>query len=143
VRHERRAPVSYELTPANVAEVRLVKELLAEAHLGEGVARELLGDLAYQSEALADVWAERGVLLVTERANQRGRRQRIEVCFSDLKRAFGLDGTLARRRWWGWPPGSRPRSPLTPTAATSTGFFWDVRRAALRSCGRRDSATDI
>jgi len=55
VRHERRAPVSYELTtPANVAEVRLVEELLAEAWcLGDGVARESLGDLAYRSEALA------------------------------------------------------------------------------------------
>lgn len=89
-------PVSYELTPANVAEVRMVEELLAEARLGDGAARELLGDLAYQSEALAGALAERGVVLVTERADQRGRRQRIEVCFSALKRAFGLEGTLAK-----------------------------------------------
>ena len=41
-----RVPVSYELTPANAAEVRLVGELLAEADLlfGDGVARKLLGD---------------------------------------------------------------------------------------------------
>lgn len=89
-------PVSYELTPANVAEVRLVEELLAGAGLGDGVARELLGDLAYRSEALAGALGERGVLLVTEKADQRGRRQLIEVCFWALKRDFGLDGTLAK-----------------------------------------------
>jgi hypothetical protein len=65
-------PVSYELTAANVAEVRLVEELLAEADLGEGVARELLGDLAYRSEALAGVLAERGVMLVTARGPSSG-----------------------------------------------------------------------
>jgi DDE family transposase len=89
-------PVSYELTAANVAEVRLVEELLAEARLEDGVARELLGDLAYGSEALADALAERGILLVTEKADQRGRRQRIEICFSALKRSLGLDRTLAK-----------------------------------------------
>jgi hypothetical protein len=35
-------------------------------------------------------------MLVTERAEQRGRRQRIEVCFAALKRDFGLQGTLAK-----------------------------------------------
>ncbi len=89
-------PVSYELTPANVAEVRLTTELLAEASLGEEVARRLLGDLAYRSEALEEVLAECGVLLVTERADQRGQRQRIEICFSSLKRVFGLGETLAK-----------------------------------------------
>jgi hypothetical protein len=44
-----RIPVSYELTPANVADVSLTEELLAGAALGEGVARRLLGDLAYRS----------------------------------------------------------------------------------------------
>ncbi len=44
-------PVSYELTPANVAEVRLAEELLAETGLGgEQVGRRLLGDLAYRLE---------------------------------------------------------------------------------------------
>jgi hypothetical protein len=42
-----RVPLSYELTPANVAETSLSEELLAEADLGDGVARKLLGDLAY------------------------------------------------------------------------------------------------
>jgi hypothetical protein len=41
-----RVPVSYELTPANVADVRLAEELLAEARLGEEVARTVFGDLA-------------------------------------------------------------------------------------------------
>lgn len=89
-------PVSYELTPANVAEVRLTTELLAEASLGEEVGRRLLGDLAYRSEELEEALAECGVLLVTERADQHGERQRIEICFSSLKRVFGLGETLAK-----------------------------------------------
>ena len=40
-----RVPLSYELTPANVAEVYLTEELLAEARLGDGLARKLFGDL--------------------------------------------------------------------------------------------------
>jgi hypothetical protein len=72
-------PLSYELTPANVAEVRLTEELLAEAHLGDDLARKLLGDdLAYRSEALGRALAECGIRLVTERADQHGLRQRIE-----------------------------------------------------------------
>jgi hypothetical protein len=88
-------PISYELTPANVAEVRLTEELLAEANLGDDLARRLLGDLAYRSEALGHALAECGISLVTERADQHGQRQRIEIALSSLKRAFGLDGTLA------------------------------------------------
>ena len=49
-----RVPISYELTAANVAEIRLRKELLEEAQLGEEVARKLLVDLAYRSEDLAE-----------------------------------------------------------------------------------------
>jgi len=40
--------------------------------------------------------AGRGVLLVTERADQHGERQRIEICFSSLKRVFRLGETLAK-----------------------------------------------
>ena len=48
-----RVPLSYELTAANVAEMRLTEELLEEARLGDDDrARRLLGDLAYRSEAL-------------------------------------------------------------------------------------------
>jgi hypothetical protein len=89
-------PVSYELTQANVAEVRLLAELLAEAGLGEEVGRRLLGDLAYRSEASEDSLTQRGILLVTQRADQHGERQRIEICFSSLKRVFGLGETLAK-----------------------------------------------
>jgi hypothetical protein len=39
--------------------------------------------------------AECGISLVTERADQNGQGQRIEIALSSLKRAFGLDGTLA------------------------------------------------
>jgi hypothetical protein len=94
-----RVPVSYELTPANAAEVRLVGELLAEVDLlfGNGVARKLLGDLAYRGEELREALAECGVLLATERADQRpALRQQVEVCFAALKRVFGLGETLAK-----------------------------------------------
>jgi hypothetical protein len=91
-----RVPVSYELTAANVAEVILTEELLAEAGLGDGVARKLLGDLAYRSEQLREELAECGIVLATERADRRpGARQQIEICFSSLKRIFGLGETLA------------------------------------------------
>ena len=89
-------PVSYELTPANVADITLTEELLEEAALGDGVARRLYGDLAYGSEALEEALAEVGVLLQTNRAKRRpGARQRIEIAFSSLKRVLGLGKTLA------------------------------------------------
>lgn len=79
-----------------MAEVRLREELIAEANLGDDFARRLLGDLAYRSEALAHALAECGISLVTERADQYGQRQRIEIALSSLKRVFGLGWTLAR-----------------------------------------------
>jgi DDE family transposase len=89
-------PISYELTPANVADVSLTEELVAEAALGEEVARKLLGDLAYRSEDLREVLAEVGILLATERSERRhGARQHIEIAISSLKRVFGLGETLA------------------------------------------------
>ena len=91
-----RIPVSYELTPANVADVSLTEELLAEAALGEGVGRRLLGDLAYRSEELRETLAEMGIVLATERSERRrGVRQRVEIALSSLKRVFGLGETLA------------------------------------------------
>jgi hypothetical protein len=75
--------------------VRLTEELLAEADLRDDLARRLFGDLAYRSEALGHALAERGISLVTERADQRGERQRIEIALSSLKRVFGLGWTLA------------------------------------------------
>jgi hypothetical protein len=91
-----RVPISYELTPANVADVSLTEELLAEAKLGEEVARRMLGDLAYRSEELREELAEVGILLATEPSERRrGLRQHIEIAFSSLKRVFGLGETLA------------------------------------------------
>jgi hypothetical protein len=92
-----RVPVSYELTAANVAETSLIEELLAEADLGEEVARKLLGDLAYRSQELEEELAESGIVLVTSEASARraGVRQQVEICFSSLKRIFGLGETLA------------------------------------------------
>jgi len=90
-----RVPISYELTPANVAEIVLTEELLAEAKLGDGLARRLLADLAYRSGQLEEDLAECGILLATERADQRpGVRQQIEITFASLKRVFGLGETL-------------------------------------------------
>jgi hypothetical protein len=91
-----RVPLCYELTAANVPEVRLTEELLAEAGLGEeAVARRLLGDLAYRSEALEEALADCGVLLVTERSRQGGKRQQVEIALASLKGVFGLGETLA------------------------------------------------
>lgn len=94
-----RVPISYELTAANVAEVRLTGELLEEASgllfPGEDLARKLLGDLAYQSEASEQELAEHGIALITERSRQYGVRQQVEIAFSSLKRVFGVDETLA------------------------------------------------
>jgi Transposase DDE domain len=92
-----RVPLSYELTPANAADVSLTEELLAEAGLGEEVARRLLGDLAYRSERLEEELAEAGIALVTSEASARrpGVRQQVEICFSSLKRVFGVGETLA------------------------------------------------
>jgi hypothetical protein len=89
-------PLSYELTAANVAEVRLTEELLAGAELGEDLlARRLLGDLAYRSEELKETLADSGILLVTERSRQGGVRQQVEICLASLKRVFGIGETLA------------------------------------------------
>ena len=93
-----RVPVSYEITPANVADVKLVEELLAEASwLGDGVARRLFGDLAYRSKKLEEGLAASDVKLSAERAQRRPEiRQQVEVCFASLKRVFGLGETLAK-----------------------------------------------
>ena len=92
-----RVPISYELTPANVADIPLMKELLDEARLSEEVTRRLLGDLAYRSEKLKEELAEVGILLATERSERRsGVRQQIEIAISSLKRVFGLGETLAK-----------------------------------------------
>ena len=91
-----RVPISYELTPANVADISLTEELINEAALGEEVARSLLGDLAYRSEDLREALAEVGILLTTEHSERRhGARQHIEIAISGLKRVFGLGETLA------------------------------------------------
>jgi hypothetical protein len=90
-----RVPLSYELTAANVAEVRLTEELLEAANLDGSLARRLFGDLAYRSEALERALAEAGIVLVTERSRQHGKRQQVEVALASLKREFRLGETLA------------------------------------------------
>jgi Transposase DDE domain len=109
-----RVPISYELSAANTAEVRLTKELLDEARtkLGEEVARKLLADLAYRSEDLEEELAGSGIALVTGEASGRrpGARQRIEIAL--IRASSGPSGSA--RPWplrssWGWSPGSRRR----------------------------------
>ena len=90
-----RVPLSYELTAANVAEVRLAEELVEAADLGKDLARRLFGDLAYRSEGLEDALAETGVLLVSERSRQHGKRQQVEIALASLKREFRLAETSA------------------------------------------------
>ena len=91
-----RVPISYELTAANVADISLTEELINEAALEDGVARKLLGDLAYHSEKLREELAEVGILLATERSERRhGVRQQVEIALSSLKRVFSLGETLA------------------------------------------------
>jgi hypothetical protein len=91
-----RVPLSYELTPANVAEIGSTEELLAEADLGEEIARESFADLAYRSEQPEDDLAECGIRLVTEPSKRRHeRRQQIEIALASLKRVFRLGETLA------------------------------------------------
>ncbi len=75
--------------------MRLTGELVDRANLGDEVARKLFGDLAYRSEALEETLAEAGVLLVTERSRQGGKRQQVEIALSSLKRVFGIGETLA------------------------------------------------
>ena len=79
--HQNRVPISYELTPANVADLSLTEELLAEANLGGEVACKLLGDLAYRRQELEEELAESGIALVSSEASARrpGIRQQIEI----------------------------------------------------------------
>ncbi len=137
-----RVPLSYELTPANAADVRLTEELLDGANLGDGVARELLGDLAYRSGTLGEALAGCGVRLVTEKADQRGRRQQVEIAFAALKREFRLGETLAKTLVGLATRIAAKIAAYTPTASTSTGS-WAGLRAASRSCGHEILATLI
>jgi hypothetical protein len=90
-----RVPLSYELSAANVPEVKLTEELLGAANLDGDLARKLFGDLAYRSEVLEEALAEMGILLVTERSRQHGKRQQVEIALASLKREFRLGETLA------------------------------------------------
>jgi hypothetical protein len=139
-----RVPLSYELTPANVAEVSLTEELLAEANLGGEVARKLLGDLAYRSQELEEELAESGIVLVTSEASARrsGVRQQVEIAFSSLKRIFGLGETSGLPPSWGWSLGLPPRWRPTPTLSSSTEC-WVVLKVESRSYGYEPSNTHL
>src|SRR4051812_26094319 len=126
-----RVPISYELSAANAAEVRLTKELLAEAELEtNGVARKLLGDLAYRSTELKEELARLGIVLATEQADRRpGTRQQIErLCFSSLKRVLAWARRWPSRSSSGWRGGSWLRSVPIPTPFGSTDAWNDRAR---------------
>jgi hypothetical protein len=59
------------------------------------VARRLLGDLAYHGEAPEEALADCGVLLMTERSRQGGKRQQVEIALASLK----LWSSGSARRW--------------------------------------------
>ena len=92
-----RMPLSYEATPTEAADVRLVEELLDGARLGDGVTGRLFGDLAYRSKKLGEDLAGASVLLAPAERAQRWPEimQQVEVCSAALKRVFGLSATLA------------------------------------------------
>ena len=119
-----RVPISYdELTAANdVADVSLTEELIDEAALGDGVARRLLGDLAYGSKGMKETLAEVGILPATERSERRhGVGQQVEIALSSLSRGSSAWARLWPPRSSGWPPGSRRRSAPTRMLSSSTG----------------------
>ncbi|MDP8948909.1 MAG: hypothetical protein M3N00_01505 [Actinomycetota bacterium] len=66
----------------------MTEEFLAEAQpfKDEPLARKLLGDLAYRGRRLKGSLAGCGILLVTERAEQRGFRQQGEIALASLER---------------------------------------------------------
>lgn len=135
LRSTNRAPLSYELTAANAADALLADALLARGLLAgagleeDGVAGRLFGDLAYRSGALGGELAEAGVPLVTERADRRTSiRQRVEVCFTSLKRTFGM----------GEPPAKTLVGLVTRIAAKAAAYTYGlyVNRFLGRPRGR-------
>ena len=139
-----RVPVSYEITPANTADVLVVRELLAKAGLEEGtVARRLLGDLW---PTAAGRWRRswlRPVCCWRPSGRTGGRRSASRWrCAS--RPLSASSGWMARwqRRWWAWSRGSPRRWRPTPTGSTSTGSSGG-RRGASGSCGPEILATLI
>ena len=105
-----RVPLSHELTAANVADVLLVRELLAGAGLVEGtVARSSWG--TWPTAAVrsgrswprpASCWRPRRPIVGHRFASRWRCASRPSSASSDWARPW-------RRRWWGWSRGSRQR----------------------------------
>ena len=127
--------------PANVAEIKLTEELLFRANLGRGEAHRLFGDLAYRSKMLEEDLVGRGIRLVTDSAEQGGKRQQVKIAFASLKREFRLGGRSPPRSP-ALRPGSRPSSPPTPAPSCSTATL-AVLRDGLKSCGPENRETLI
>ena len=139
-----RVPLSYELTAANVADVLIVRELLAGAGLeADGLAKRLLGDLAYRSRERSEKsWPGPACCWRPSRPTGGLRSASRLRCASPRSRAPSGWARPWRRRWRDWSRGSPRRSPRTPTGSTSTGC-WAGHRGASRSFGRENLATLI
>jgi hypothetical protein len=103
-------PISYELTPANVVELTLTEELFEEAALGAGVARRLLGDLAYRSEDLTRRACPKSGSCFKP-SGHRGNLASDNGSRSLFRASSGTSGLAKRWRapLLGWPPGTRRR----------------------------------
>ena len=91
---------------------------------------------------MEEALAESGILLVSERSKQGGKRQQVEVMLASLKRVFGIGETLA----------STLVGLATRIAAKITAFthmpswstvVWGGHKGASRSCGPEILATLI
>jgi hypothetical protein len=101
-----RVPLCYELTSANVAEVSLTKELLAEAELGGEVVRKLLGDRLIKVGSLRRSWPSWGLCCLAAKPapDGPGRGSRSRLPFRASSGSSG-SGRPWPPLWWGWPPG--------------------------------------
>ncbi len=99
-----RVPLSYELTAANVADVKLVRELMEGAGIEEGtVARRLLGTWPTAAASSRRSWPGAAPCWRPRRrigARRRGSRWR----FASRPSRASSDWARRpwRRRWWGW-----------------------------------------
>src|SRR5215216_3588105 len=120
-------PISYELTPANVAEVvRLTEELINEANLTDDLARRLLGDLAYRSEAKRSVGPRLGRVRDLP-GDREGRPARPEAAHRD--RPFEPQAGVRARRDPGDDPGGSGEQRIAAKICAYTYGFHVSRKS--------------
>ena len=135
-----RMPVSYEPSGQRCRnQAHRGVALRSESRPGRGAPP--LRDLAYRNEMLEEDLVGRGIRLVTDSAEQGGKRQQVKIAFASLKREFRLGGRSPPRSP-ALRPGSRPSSPPTPAPSCSTATS-AVLRDGLKSCGPENRETLI